>query len=502
MNKSARPVMSSARASKERGWRWALDLTATAADQPMFLRIARAIAADIRRGRLGPDTPLPGSRALARTLEVHRNTVLAAYRELFAEGWIETRHGRGTYVAHELRDNDPQPSAARKPRLKTQQPGFAWPGPDTEALPYRLPPAGTLRLWGGLPDVRLIPNEAFARAQRRVLRLSPNVLGYGDPYGHLRLREALSTMLRTTRGLVLTPEDLLITRGSQMALSLVAQSVLRPGDVVAVEALGYRPAWRAFTLAGARLAPVPVDDHGLCASELARLCETENVRAVYVTPHHQYPTTVQLAPSRRIELLALAARAKFAVIEDDYDHEFHYEGRPVLPLASADPAAVVIYIGTLSKVFAPGVRTGYVTAARSLLAELARRRFYLDRQGDQITECALAELIDDGELQRHTRRTRRVYQARRDACVRALQQQLGQELSFNVPNGGMAMWVRVAPGIDVEDWSQRALSHGVSLHSGKQFRLDNKPCPFIRLGYACCTEREMVEAVRRLKKAL
>jgi GntR family transcriptional regulator/MocR family aminotransferase len=333
----------------------------------MFLRIARAIIADIRRGRLAPDTRLPGSRSLACTLQVHRNTVLAAYRELFAEGWIEARHGQGTFVSSELRDALTQPSAAHKQRVSPNHVGFVWHPPPDDALPYRTLPNGTLRLWGGLPDLRLVPNEAFARAQRRVLRLSPQVLGYGDPYGHPRLREALRHMLATTRGLALSADDLLITRGSQMALALAAQTLLQPGDVIAVEAFGYRPAWRAFTLAGARIVPVPVDQHGMRVSQLAELCAREPVRAVYVTPHHQYPTTVPLAPARRIELLALAARARFAVLEDDYDHEFHYEGRPVLPLASADQAAVVIYIGTLSKVFAPGLRIGYMRAPRPVL---------------------------------------------------------------------------------------------------------------------------------------
>ena len=505
MKKLARPVDVASR-GRAAGWNWALDVAGAEPNEPMFLRIARAISADIRRGRLGPDMRLPGSRVLARTLDVHRNTVLAAYRELFAEGWIEARQGQGTFVARELQAVDPQRRHERS-RAKPLQPGrahaagFAFEAL-TEPLPYRVLPNSTLRLWGGLPDLRLVPNEAFARAQRRVLRAVPNVLGYGNPYGHPKLRAALSSMLRTTRGLVVEPDDLLITRGSQMALSLAAQTVLRPGDVVAVEAFGYRPAWHAFSLTGARIVALPVDEQGLCVSALTALCEREPVRAIYVTPHHQYPTTVPLAPARRIELLALAAQKRMAVFEDDYDHEFHYEGRPLLPLASADPAAVVIYVGTMSKVFAPGLRIGYVTAPRAVLQTLAQRRYYLDRQGDQVTECAMAELIEDGELQRHTRRMRRVYELRRNACAHLLEQQLGDALSFRVPTGGMALWTRAAPGIDVEAWAKRAELQRVSIQSGRQFRHDDKPCPFIRIGYACLGEQEMVEAIRRLKRAL
>jgi GntR family transcriptional regulator/MocR family aminotransferase len=476
--------------------------------QPLFLRIARAIAADIRRGRLAPDMRLPGSRALARGLAVHRNTVLAAYRELFAEGWIEARQGQGTYVSASLREAEPvaarrkwqpPPTAARVP----ERVGFAFSAPPKTTLAsYRHYPKGVLRMLGGVPDLRLVPREAFARAQRRVLRRSPDSLGYGDPAGHPQLRAALSGMLQSTRGLVVTPDDVLITRGAQMALALAARVIVAPGDVVAVEALGYPAAIAAIAQAGARIVPIGVDAHGLRVPLLAALCERERVRAVYLTPHHQYPTTVPLAPARRLELMALAARARFAVLEDDYDHEFHYEGRPLLPLASADPASHVVYIGTLSKVFAPGIRLGYAVAPRPVLAEMTRQRFYFDHQGDHVSECALAELIEDGELQRHTRRTRRIYQLRRDHCVALLHQQLGAALEFRVPNGGMALWARLAEQVDSDRLAGLAEHEGVIIQAGRQFRWDGKACPYIRVGYAGLDEAELVEAVRRLKRAI
>ncbi|HEX4354809.1 MAG TPA: PLP-dependent aminotransferase family protein [Polyangiales bacterium] len=487
-----------------RGFRLALDIAAADGGGPLFVRIARALSADIRRGRLGPETRLPGSRALADSLGVHRNTVLAAYRELLAEGWIESQPGRGTFVSTDLRDAElpvkaqrakPTPAARSSERI-----GFAF-GARSPAPPYRPVAKGVLRMLGGLPDLRLVPNEAFARAQRRTLRHSSEILGYGDPAGHPRLRSALADMLRNTRGLVASSEDVLITRGSQMALSLVACALIAPGDVVAVEALGYQPAFAALRQAGARLVPIAVDEQGLNVPLLAALIARERVRAIYLTPHHQYPTTVQLAPARRLELLALAARARIAVLEDDYDHEFHYEGRPLLPLASSDEAGVVIYIGTLSKVFAPGIRVGYVIAPRPLLSELTHQRFYLDRQGDHVTECALAELIEDGELARHTRRTRRVYQARRDRCATLLEQHFGAALQFQRPNGGMALWARVDRAVDTERWVELAEREGVLIQGGRQFRLDESETPYVRLGYAALDERELAEAVRRLKRA-
>jgi GntR family transcriptional regulator/MocR family aminotransferase len=308
-------------------------------------------------------------------------------------------------------------------------------------------------------------------------------------------------MLRQARALSVDAEDVLVTRGSQMALSLIAQSLLGPDDVVAVEALGYTPAWAALRQTGARLVAVPVDEEGLSVAQLASLCERGKIRAVYLTPHHQYPTTVQLSPSRRLELLALAERERLAIIEDDYDHEFHYEGRPLLPLKSADYAGNVVYVGTLSKVFAPGVRVGYVIAPAPLRAEMLSRRGYLDRQGDTITELALAELFEDGELARHTRRARRIYEQRREHFVELLRRQLGHVLSFSVPTGGMALWAR-AQGVDVPGWLSACERGGVAFQAGTQFRFDGAASPFVRLGFACLNEAELGEAVRRMRKAL
>jgi GntR family transcriptional regulator / MocR family aminotransferase len=500
------------RASLSRGeFDWILDIeTAAAASdaaaQPLFLRIARAISAEIRRGRLKPDARLPGSRELARTLGVHRNTVLAAFRELLAEGWIEPRHGQGTFVSAQLPDVEPrsfrraQPKAAELERPVRSS--IELPASPLEPIGARIYPKHVLRMFGGLPELRDVPNEALARALRRALRRNLGVLDYSHPSGDPKLRAAIASMLQATRGLAISADDMCVTRGSQMAIALAADALLRPGDTVAIEALGYRPGWQALLRTGAKLEPIPLDEQGLLVSRLAALCERQRVRAVYVTPHHHYPTTVPLAPGRRLELLELARRHRFAVIEDDYDHEFHYEGRPLSPLASADDAGTVVYVGTLSKVFAPGLRIGYVVAPEPVLREIVRRRYYLDRQGDHAMEAAVAELIEDGELQRHTRRMRRLYHARRDACVQLLRQQLGAALSFEVPNGGMALWARAAPEIDVDVWLERAEAAGVVFQTEKQFRWDRRAGSHVRLGYAPLREAELALAVRRLRESL
>jgi GntR family transcriptional regulator/MocR family aminotransferase len=435
---------------------------------------------------------------------VNRNTVIAAYDELTGEGWIESTRARGSFVSRSLPEVRPK-AFTRSVASRKEVPGAT--GFDFQAAGQREPerparaPAFAVSL--GAPDVRLTPVDLLARAYRRAIRRqTESVLKYGHTGGHPALREALASMLAATRGLATSAEDVLITSGSQMALELLGRTLLRKGDVVAVEQIGYRPAWNAFQQHGAKVVPIPVDSGGMDLEALARLVQRTPVRAVYVTPHHQYPTTATLTAGRRIALLELARKLRIAIIEDDYDHEYHYEGRPILPLASVDSAGVVIYIGTLTKVIAPGVRLGYTAAPRPLLESMAAHRHVIDRQGDHALEYAVAELIADGAVQRHARRARRVYQARRDSLVRLLRSGFADTLSFNVPAGGIAVWARAADGIDVDAWGDRAARQGVAILTAKYYAFDGRPRPFIRLGFASLTEEEMSEALARLKRAL
>lgn len=477
-----------------------LQLDAAGGD-PLFLQISRAITGDIQRGRLRPGARLPGSRTLAETLDVHRNTVLAAYAELTSEGWIESSRASGTFVARSLPTARPRAFAsAAGARERPARPGFELRGPKPELEPHV--PGDAYPMMGGIPDVRLAPITELARMYGRVLKKhARSVLNYADPYGHPRLRAALAEMLATSRGLATGAEDVLVTRGSQMSLDLAARVLIEPGDVVAVEALGYRYAWEAFKRCGAKLVPIPVDEYGLNVEALEQLVERTPVRAVCVTPHHQYPTMVTMSASRRVALLALAQRKGFAIIEDDYDHEFHYEGRPVLPLASADSAGVVVYIGSMSKILAPGVRLGYVVAPRVLLERLAIQRTFVDRQGDWAVELAVAELMENGTIQRCTRRTRRIYQGRRDLLAAQLRKKLGDVVSFTVPPGSMAIWAQVAPDVDADAWTARALERKVAIRNARSFAFDGRSRPFVRIGFASVDERELVDAVKRLAQA-
>jgi len=479
-------------------------LTLESGPGPVFLRIARGVADDVRRGRLRSGDVLPGTRLLAGSLGVNRNTVVAAYHELVAEGWATVRPGGGTYVAESIPEPRPRaPARSLRPESVARAGHFAMTAvaPTAVAAPY---PAGTLVMAGGVPDVRLLPVDLVARALRRSLTASgaADALGYGDPRGQRRLRAAIADLVREVRGVPARPENVLVTRGSQMALGLVGRALADPEAAIAVEGLGYPSAWAAFSSAGARLVPIPVDARGLDVDALAAAARRHRIRAVYVTPHHQYPTTVTLAPGRRAALLDLARRERFAIIEDDYDHELHYEGRPVLPLASTDVHGSVIYIGSLSKVLAPGLRLGYVVAPVPVVERLASERFVIDRQGDHIGERAAADLIEDGTVMRHVRRMRRVYSDRRDRLIELLQAAFGDRVEVSPPPGGMALWVRVhLAASKVVEWEARALEHGVAFVAGERLAFDRRAIPFARIGFAPLDEREAREAVARLAKA-
>lgn len=497
-----------------------LPLTLPAADpnkpEATFIRIARALTHDIRRGRLRPGARLPGSRSLAESLSVHRNTVLAAYRELLAEGWLESINGKGTFVATAIPETralrfdkqrsrssrtnaPPKHGDAPSPR---RDDGLSLRGDNPPLAPEPSLGPATLAMYGGLPDLRLLPVAAISRAHRRQLHKPLQNLNYGTSWGVPTLRSAVAEMLNRTRGLAITPDDVVITRGSQMAIALSARAMLSPGDLVAVEQWGYPPAWEALKQAGAKLVPIPVDEQGLDVEQLAQVCEQKRISLLYTTPHHQFPTAVTLPPARRLQLLDLAERHRFAILEDDYDHEYHYDGRPLLPLASAEHAGRVIYVGTFSKILAPGLRLGYLVAERPLLERVVASRQLLDRQGDNTWEAAVADLMDDGELSRHVSRTRRVYQGRRDHCVKLLTESFADRLDIRVPPGGMALWLRAKRGLDVEGWQQRAAARGVLFQTAKAYHFDRRVRPFIRLGYAALDEHELTRALAQLQAAL
>jgi GntR family transcriptional regulator/MocR family aminotransferase len=470
---------------------------------PAYLQIAHALIEAIRRGRLASGSALPGTRNLAAQLHVNRKTVEQAYDEMVAQGWLTAEPTRGTFVSALL----PAIGAVPPPTMAVpaaQVPEFMLRRTPPD-LPVMLPQPGQLFFDDGAPDTRLMPAELLARSYRRVLLEAArrNRLGYGDPRGSLALRQAVAEMLKQDRGLECGAENICLTRGSQMGIYLSARLVAEPGDAVVVESLTYPPARAAFRAAGAEILSVGLDDQGLRVDELEACCRRRRVRAVYVTPHHQFPTTVLLPPERRIRLLALAEQFGFAVVEDDYDHEFHFAHRPMLPIASLQGWGKLLYIGSLSKLLSPSLRIGYLVAAEAVIERAAGEIMLIDRQGDPVTETAVAELMTSGAVKSHTRKVLRVYGARRHCLAEALRAQLGEAAEFSLPQGGLAIWVRFAAGLDPVAIAAAAQALGVGFTPGAAFFSGgHAPTNGARLGFASMNEAELVEAVGRLGAAI
>ncbi len=464
---------------------------------PIYLQIAHALIHEIERGRLGSGAFLPSSRELAALLGVNRKTVVLAYEDLIAQGWLSSDGTRGTVVAGSL-PAAPRAAPPAGPSPAVPEYGFR-PPPER---PLATPTGPWLKLDEGSPDGRLFPTEILARAYRSATRRAArdNRLLYGDPRGSPALRASIAAMLKAERGLAVTAAEICITRGSQHGIFLAARALIAPGDTVLMEALTYEPAVAAFTDRGARVVPVALDDQGVDVEDVERQCRGHRVKAVFLTPHHQFPTTVALRPERRLRLLDLSRQFGFAVIEDDYDHEFHFESQPLLPMASYAPGRV-IYVGSLSKLLLPALRIGYIAAPTAFIAAIAHGVSLTDGMGSMLTEDAAAELIDDGELRRHARKATQAYAARRLAFAAALDAQLGELVSYRVPDGGLAFWLRFPRIADLDRIEARAPALGLRFASSRSFATGPAAARGLRLGFASLTEEEAAGALRLLARA-
>lgn len=486
-----------------RPWKLVLAGVQASRSTPLYLQIVHALIHEIERGRLRSGTYLPSSRELAASLGVNRKTVVLAYEDLIAQGWLVATGTRGTVVADSL------PQAPSKQRA-TAPPE---PLPSTDSEPeykFNLPPPRPLALptgkWQkldeGSPDSRLFPADVLARAYRSSIQRAfrENRLLYRDPRGSMVLREKVATMLKSERGLAVSAENVCITRGSQSGIYIIARTLISPGDTVLVEALTYEAAVAALSASGARIASVRLDQEGVDVTDVERQCRTHRVKAIFLTPHHQFPTTVALRPQRRLRLLELSRQFGFAIIEDDYDHEFHFESQPLLPMASYAPSRV-IYVGSLSKLLLPALRIGYIVAPKPFIDAAAHTVSLIDSMGNTLTEDAAADLIDSGELRRHARKVFQIYAARRLAFGRSLEEELGNLVSFRVPDGGLAFWLTFNSTADLDRMEARLPELGVRVADSRSFATSKSAPRGLRIGFASMQEQEARSALRTIARA-
>ncbi|MEC4113819.1 MocR-like pyridoxine biosynthesis transcription factor PdxR [Myroides pelagicus] len=464
-----------------RPWKLEIELTSDS-QKALYLQIADAIIEDIQMGRLQSGTALPGSRVLAKELGVNRNTIVEALNVLIAERWLESKERKGTFVASEL----PMLSRCDKSEgelvpIAEEESRKAW-----------------ISFNDGHSDSRLAPVDELARAYRKIFKMKAKwqLMGYVDPFGQLDFRSALAEMVNFQRGMNITSDHICITRGSQMAMYLLANCLFEKGDCMVVEELGYNQAWQAFKTSGVELISIGVDEEGLCVEELALLLkQNKQIKAVYTTPHHQYPTTVTMSPKRRLALIALSNIYNFLIIEDDYDNEFHYDYRPVLPLSSHVELKNYVYLGSLSKIIAPALRIGYlITTNRNLLDRIGHLRRLIDVQGDVIMEQAVLQLIREGTIKKHLRKVSLVYKERRAQMKLLLDTYLSTYVSYTIPSGGLAFWVVLKEKIDCNRFELIVRSKGIDLQSISSYSFHGKELGF-RLSFGNLVEAEMEKGV-------
>jgi len=484
-------------------WKTIIDCQAEC-QTPVYLQIANAVIREMKKGRIGPGIKLPGSRQMAQTLQVHRKTVVRAYEENDAQGWIEMRPSKGTFTSKELPEINPRrfSGVIEKPVFPKQTGYTVKVNTKVRDAVY---PNRNMKGFHDGPDVRIAMVDEIGRAYKSVIirGSSSQYLSYVDTRGIQKFRSVLSEYLNGSRGLQTTDENIMITRGSQMGLYLLSLVLLTKGDNVIVGDTNYYYADHVFMQAGTNLVRVKVDECGLNVDEVEKICSRKKIKALYVTSHHHYPTTVTLSASRRIKLLALAEKYGFIIIEDDYDYDFHYLSAPLLPLVSADTKGMVVYIGTLSKNIAPAIRTGYIVAPSNLVHELCRIRQLIDTQGDPVMELALLELFEDGSIKRHMKKALNTYQRRRDFLCALLKQKLSDVIDFKVPDGGLAVWARFDKSVPLVALSAKMRAQGVVISSGTIHNNelhDSMNCT--RMGVGFMTEREAEHAVGVMLKTI
>ena len=482
-----------------RPWQVSLgDRIDPARDVPIYMQIIQALIRDIERGRLTSGAYLPSSRELAAVLGVNRKTVVLAYEDLIAQGWLASAGTRGTMVSTSLPDPVKKHQGEVEATMSTAAIDYRFAAPPER--PLALPSGPGLKLDEGAPDGRLFPAELLARAYRSAAHRASreNRFQYRDPRGSSALRESIATMLKSQRGLPVSAENICITRGSQNGIFLASHAVVQPGDSVIVEALTYEPAVAAFKALGARILPVGLDEGGIDLDEVETACRRNAVRAVFLTPHHQFPTTVALRPERRLRLLDLAGQFGFAIIEDDYDHEFHFESQPLLPMAGYGPGHV-IYVGSLSKLLLPALRIGYVAAPPAVIDAIAHMVSLTDGMGNTLTEDAAAELIENGELRRHARKVRQIYAQRRERFAAEIDRTLDGIAEYRMPDGGLAFWLRF--NTDLDQMEARAAAMGLRFASSRSFMTREDAPRGLRIGFASLNDHEARTALAALREA-
>lgn len=464
-----------------------------------YKQVYQQLRAAILDGILLPGTRLPSNRALAAEAGVARVTIARAFRQLAAEGFIESRVGAGTFVAAELPghdDEEPAQSNFRPSLTRWGQRVIAL-NAEAEAL-----------IDGGRPEIDFglgrsfaerFPYDVWRRLLSRYLSTDDAMLSrYGSAAGFYPLRRAVADYLVRARGVRCTPDDVVIVSGAQQAIDILARLLLNAGDEVLVETPGYRDAFALFQLHQAKLVGLPVDNQGLPVNDIPPACRA---KLVFVTPSHQFPKGGTMPLARRLALLTWARDHSAVIIEDDYDGDLRYEGGSLAALEGLDEDGRVVYLGTFSKVLFPALRLGYLVLPQTLATPFVQAKELVDRGAPTLTQAAVADFLAEGHFERHLRHLRQLYGEKRAALVAALDEHLGDRVRYSPVAAGLHVMIYANSAVDEGRLVRDAAARGVRVYGGAPYHLERPAPPSLLLGFSGLGETEIVEGVRRLASA-
>jgi GntR family transcriptional regulator/MocR family aminotransferase len=471
--------------------------------QPVYMQVSQQIVNAIQRNYLTKDTMLPGTRVLGQLLKVHRNTAVAIYEELAAQGWVEIIPNKGTFVL-EL--------ALKTAKIKapSQKINQAYTASQTTGFPFQksFHLASTIQLTNakysineGKPDLRLHPVNQFTRWYSAAMKRKTLIKKWNGPneFSYSLFQTQLCNYLNATRGFHISPNNLLSTRSTEMSLYIVSQLLIKQNDLVLVGHLSNYAANMIFQQAGATIKTIPVDTDGLDIEYIKKHFIKRSIRCVYICTHRDYPTAVALSAERRLTLIQLASDYGFAIIEDDYDYDFQFEGSAMLPMASSDTNGMVIYLGKLGQSLFPSFQTGFVVAPENLISEANNYLQLLDKQGDLIQEQMLSELINEGEIYRLMKKNIVVYKQRRDDLCKLLTDYFSEIAQWNIPAGGLAIWLQFQSKISLVQLAEEAEKNDLFLPKTILYQ-DKNTCA-IRFGFGHLDTKEMASVIKKLKSA-
>lgn len=463
----------------------------------VYMQISNQLINAIQRGFLPFGTKLPGTRTLSIILNVHRNTIVAVYDELLAQGWVESFPNKGTFIIGKDQNRNLEVKNFQKTHLENypKTTGFSFKTSNILDNPFEHSECEYI-FNDGIPDVRLTQVDQYSRNYSSIVKRKAHKIGQYNHDGSEFFKQNLSQYLNLSRGLPISKNNLLITRSTEMSIYIVSEILLSEGDTVIVGELSYFSVNMIFQRTGVKICSAPIDEDGINVEEVRRICEKQKIRMLYLTPHHHYPTTVTLSAARRLELLNLANEYGFIILEDDYDYDFHYDKSPILPLASADTKGMVIYIGSFGKSLAPGFRTGFIVAPENIMAEMRKYLGIIDRQGDILMEHVLGEMIAEGEISRYLKKSLKIYKERRDYFSFLLKENLDEYIDFKVPSGGLAIWTEWKIPVNLMKLSKQCIQD--NLFIPKTLLYQNRKLTAMRLGFGNLSGNEMEKGIEIL----